>query len=256
MAEGYSLEEVNKRLGKERTLPEGQWLGAPDSLLVDKGRMLEPARDESSLGRYTAHRDAVRLDDQWEVRHAGWEGNNRALGRAGNCTGLEGWRMEQVAVLVVGRLSLGTGYRPEPMNNLVHKLVMRGRSGHKPGCSVAEARGHRPATPRLIPHFRTTLVDAVYAPSELDDGVRARWSADGALTAGALAPVQALQRLVDDDLKYEVVKQNLRVLSRPEIPPPSSPRSRQADRNNRDYRQRMTAKRRGRLERLTIPRRR
>lgn len=190
------------------------------------------------------------------MRHVGLVGNIQVLGRqqdrdtVGSCTGRGDCRMGQVAVLGGHDSMSETEYSLGPTNNLVHKLGMRGRNGCKAGYIVAEARGRRPGTPRWSPRFRTTSVRAVCAPFGLDGDVHVRESVGGGLTVAALALAAVLQRLVDDGSQCEAVKQNQKALFHPDTQP-SSPRSRQATRNNRGYHPRTTV-RRGRLGRLSV----
>lgn len=234
--------------------------------MAHKGKMLELACGVSSRGRNMICRGEARLGDPCAVGHAGLEESTRMAGHGrqqlldkGSRSWLESCRRVQVADQVARCLSLESGYSPEQMSNSAHNsvqgLAIHGRSARMPGYSAAKARGHRPATPRWSPHFRTMSVCAVCALLGLDDDVHVRWSVDGALLAVAPAPVEALRLSADDDLKCEAVKQNPRVQSLPRTRRPNFPRSRQADRNNRDCRLWMTVRRRVRRERPRTPRR-
>ena len=201
------------------------------------------------------------LDGPWSAVHVGLGENNPVLGlpdKRSNYNGPEGWRKAQAADRVVCSM-LGIGRSPEPRNSLVRSLegllVSHGRNARKPCYSVAEARGRRPRNPRWSPHFRTKLANAVCAPSGQGDDVRVRWSVDAELTDVGLVRVGALRRSDGDDSKYEVLKQSLKALSHPGIPPPNSLRFRRVDWNIDDYHLQMMARReKGKRERQKTPR--
>lgn len=192
---------------------------------VDKGKTLEQACGVSSPDQNTVDQDEVQLDDPLQAPDVDLEENTPALGlqgllgKVGNCTEPEGWRMERAADLV-GHLPLGTAHSLEQKNSSVHNWeysrALRDRNARKPCYIVVEAHGQRPAAiPRWSPRFLTMSVNAVCAPLEWDAGVRVRSSADDESVAASLPQVVALQRSVCDDSRCAALMQSLKDLSHP-----------------------------------------